>query len=104
MVHVELYRLRFLVQGDIGHDHGRDMQVRLEDILLFCTGANAIPIGGFQTQPKVEFVHDTCRTLVTASTCEMVMWRLPTVFSNDSHKFNEMLFLSFKGYEGYGHV
>ena len=62
-----------------------------------------MPPGGFHTKPNICFSHNSDCVLATASTCDLVL-RLPTVFGNNSYKFEEMLVLSFKGYEGFGKV
>ena len=41
------------------------MDVPLEDVLVFVIGCDEIPLGGFESQPKLEFEH----SLPTASTC-----------------------------------
>ena len=52
-----------------------------------------MPSGGFHTKPSICFSHNCdCVTNAVASTYDLVL------------KFEEMLFLSFKGYDGFGKV
>ena len=77
----------------------------LSDILVFFTGADRIPPGGFSKkspyEPKLKFLHDDDEPLATASTCDLIL-RLPVKYHNDPEKFEEMMILSFKGYQGFG--
>ena len=74
----------------------------LEEILVFCTGIDRIPIGGFHTKPAIKFSNNN-EVLATASTCELVL-RLPTIHANDPVKFEEKFILSPKGHIGFGTV
>ncbi len=73
-----------------------------KDILIFCTGTDKIPSGGFHLTPTVSFLHDDQDTLATASTCDLSLW-LPVIY-DDQIAFNEMFTLCLKGSVGFGKV
>ena len=49
-------------------DEEHDTTLRLEDILVFITGADCVPPMGFKTAPKIHFSHSSLK-LAVASTC-----------------------------------
>ena len=72
-------------------------------MLVFFTGANAVPPLGFDTQPLVSFLHGQAARLCTASTCEL-HFRLPTCYGEDYAAFREAMILSLLGNDGFGGV
>ena len=81
----------------------RQERVLLEDILIFCTGTDRIPPGGFSSTPKIQFIHDFGETLATASTCDLTL-RTPTCYHYNADKFDDKMILSLKGHIGFGRV
>ncbi len=79
----------------------RSEQVSLEDILSFCTGISAVPVGGFENTPSITFLHGEEHGLATASTCSLQL-RLPTKYTENQELFEERLILSLKGHAGFG--
>ena len=47
-------------------------EVTLEDVLIFVTGASAIPLLGFEPSPKIGFVEREC--LPFASSCDKILF------------------------------
>lgn len=62
----------------------------LENILVFATGCDEVPICGFERQPKLEFIHTG--VLPTASTCGPTL-RLPTA-NGETAAFSENMRLA----------
>ena len=71
--------------------------VTLENILIFCTGADREPPLGFSPKPTLTFTESE---LATASTCSLRL-RLP--FKHSSYEvFKNKVILSLKGNDGLG--
>ncbi len=62
-----------------------DGNVTLSDILVFCTGADVVPYGGFEKDPTISFDHDKLEAYQQgwfwANTCAMEL-TLPTKSEN----------------------
>ena len=81
-----------------------NVMVTLKDILVFSTGTDRVPPGGFYTQPKISFLSpDPSQVLATASTCELCL-RLLTIYADNAEKFEDYFTFSLKGYIGFGTV
>lgn len=51
---------------------GGDCECTLEEVLIFCTGADRVPPLGFDKVPKLTFLEcDADKMLPTASTCSI---------------------------------
>ena len=75
----------------------------LEDVLVFMTGADRIPILGFELPPKLSFLeYLPSKLLPTASTCSVEL-RLPTIHT-DYSVFKEHMVMALKGHDGFGGV
>lgn len=72
-------------------------KVLLKDLLIFVTGTDRIPPGGFHHVPEIWFLHKSVDVLCTSSTCDLVL-RIPVLFHCNEEKFQEMMTLSLKGY------
>jgi len=70
-------------------------------VLIFCTGADAIPLGGFDKKIKMVFLNDD-KILPTSSTCSPEL-RIPTCHRTNE-EFNEKMILAFKGSPYFGEV
>ncbi|XP_073699771.1 G2/M phase-specific E3 ubiquitin-protein ligase-like [Garra rufa] len=61
-------------------DEGDLVQVNLEDVLVFASGASAIPAFGFKETPTIEFLHENLdgsrRMFPEANTCSITL-KLP---------------------------
>ena len=82
-------------------DIAGDIQCSLEEVLIFCSGADSVPVGGFNKKIDIVFLGDN-EILPTASTCSLVM-RIPTCH-NSNEKFNEMMLLGLQGGIEFGSV
>ncbi|KAL3054887.1 hypothetical protein OYC64_017751 [Pagothenia borchgrevinki] len=71
----------------VQEEGGDSMQVSLEDVLIFASGASAIPAFGFEGTPTVTFLHDNLcgarRLFPEANTCAISI-KLPL-----GHAFDE---------------
>lgn len=78
------------------------LDVHLSDLLVFVTGADAIPPLGFDRKIKVEFydVTEEVRRLPSSSTCALTL-HLPRGIA-DTAEFKEMLLQSLKEGHGFG--
>ena len=74
--------------------------VSLKDVLIFITGASAIPPLGFQPNPKMRFVNWEC--LPFASSCDNVINFPCTLRNYDTFK-NKFIF-ALCGSHGFGNV
>lgn len=80
-----------------------DFNCTLEDILIFFTGAERVPVLGFELVPKLSFLESSpLRLLPTASTCSLEL-RLPT-YDHNYITFKEYMSVGLKGCEGFGGV
>ena len=79
------------------------MSCSLADVLVFTSGADHIPLLGFQKPPILTFVHNKTRVLPTASTCDVEL-RLPTVHGGNYEKFKEMMVMAICGHNGFGGI
>lgn len=76
------------------------MDATLEDILVFATGCDEIPITGFDRQPTLEF--STTNTFPTASTCVPTL-RIPLNLQG-SEEFSANMRMAIFGSFGFGQV
>ena len=76
-----------------------DVDCSLEDILVFLSGTDVIPLLGFDKLPTVSF---NLGVLATSSTCDVQLW-LPTGHNNYT-AFKDAMLLSIKGNDGFGGV
>ena len=79
------------------------MSCSLADLLIFASGANQMPLLGFEKPPTIIFVHNKTRILPTASTCDVEL-RLPTTHGKDYQKFKEVMVMALGGNDGFGGV
>lgn len=82
--------------GGLGGVNG----VTLEDVMVFATGCDHIPISGFEKQPCLKFNHTA--TLPTASTCVPILF-LPVQVDGVAG-FSEQMRLALLGSFGFGQV
>ena len=59
------------------------LQITLQHILQFITGADVIPMFGFDIPPTIQFCHNPTITLPTANTCSLTL-TLPTACRDDT--------------------
>ena len=76
---------------------------KVEDVLVFFSGADRIPALGFPHSPKVSFLYGQASKFCTASTCEIRL-RLPTSHGEDYHSFREAMVMSLLDNDGFGGV
>lgn len=55
-------------------DDSGDIELTLEDLLAFVTGADHPPPLGFLTSPEITFTNQPDRILPTSSTCALVLY------------------------------
>ena len=80
-----------------------DLNCTLEDVLTFFTGADSIPVLGFELTPKLSFLEISPQWLLpTASTCSLEL-RLPT-YHSDYSSFKDYMLMGLKGCDGFGGV
>ena len=82
-------------------DEEHDTTLRLEDILVFVTGADCVPPMGFKTAPKIHFSHSSLK-LAVASTCAPSI-TLPTCH-NSYEEFKDAMVESIVSGFGFGKV
>ena len=75
----------------------------IEEVLIFFTGADAVPPLGFDKQPTVCFMHNSNSKCSTSSTCELVL-RLPTRHGNNYASFRDAMKMSLQDNDGFGGV
>lgn len=80
-------------------DEEHDTTLRLEDILVFVTGADCVPPMGFKMAPKIHFSHSSLK-LAVASTCAPIT--LPTC--HNSYEFKDAMVESIVSGFGFGKV
>ena len=68
---------------------------------MFFSGANRVPMLGFEKKPSLSFLHLNAM-LPTASTCALQL-RLPANFK-DYQLFKDAMLLGIKGNDGFGGV
>ena len=76
-----------------------DVSCTLEDVLIFCTGANAVPVGGFHKKIDLKFLRDD-NILPVSSTCFLYL-KLPTCH-HTNEAFNSTMTLGFRGSAFFG--
>ena len=76
-----------------------EITCKLEDVVIFFSGADRPPPLGFPTQPDLEFL-DLGAILPTASTCSLLL-RLPVCHSNYDN-FKDAMMLAVHGNDGFG--
>lgn len=75
----------------------------LEDVLMFCSGTDCVPVLGFDRQPTITFLHHPEKgKLPTASACDIQL-RLPAVYKEYSG-FRDAMILGLLGNDGFGGV
>ena len=74
-----------------------EIECKLHDILVFCSGADHVPPIGFDTTPKITFLYSGTSFLPTASTCDITV-RLPTT-NNNYDVFEQYIILGLKGHD-----
>ena len=74
----------------------------LKNVLPFFTGAEDIPLTGYDTTPTLMFDH-TSNPFITASTCA-VQLTLPTIHSDDQAVFDEKVIYALRHHGGFGLV
>ena len=73
-----------------------DLNCTLEDVLIFFTEADRIPVLGFELIPKLSFLDISPQWLLpTASTCSLEL-RLPT-YHIDYSSFKDYMLMGLKG-------
>ena len=76
-------------------------ECQLEEILIFFSGAEKVPLLGFMKDAALVFLGCD-EKLPTASTCSIIL-RIPTCHST-YEEFAECMFLALKGNDGFGGV
>ena len=76
-----------------------DVACTLKDVLIFCTGANAVPVGGFHKKIDLKFLRDD-KILPVSSTCFLYL-KLPTCH-HTYEAFNSTMTLGFRGSAFFG--
>ena len=74
----------------------------VEECKSFFTGAEDIPLTGYDTTPTLMFDH-TSNPFITASTCA-VQLTLPTIHSDDQAVFDEKVIYALRHHGGFGLV
>ena len=82
---------------------GQESQCSLQDVLVFFTGANAIPVLGFERRPKLVFLEGPSEKLPTASTCEIHLC-IPIAHGDNFASFKEWMELGIIGNCDFGEV
>ena len=82
---------------------GQETQCSLQDLLVFFTGADAVPVLGFDRRPKLVFLDAPTEKLPTASTCELHL-RIPTAHGDCFGAFKDWMELGILGNCGFGTV
>ena len=72
----------------------------MEDLLVFYTGADCVPVLGFDRNPVLLFLYT--QRLPTASTCDLHL-RIPARY-NTYKDFKDAMVLGLKGHDGFGGV
>ena len=78
-------------------------QCSLQDVLAFLTGADRVPVLGFEKQPKLVLLEGPADKLPTASTCGLHM-RKPTAHWPTFGALKNWVELGILGYCGFGAV
>lgn len=72
-------------------------ECKLADILVFFTGADAIPPLGFDETPELVFLDDPHSVLPTASTCDLQL-RIPTAHGDNYEEFKQWMTIGILGF------
>ena len=79
------------------------LRLSLEEVLVFCTGADRIPPLGFDRIPSLTFLDNNPSSMLpTASTCSIEL-RLPTCHKT-YEGFKEAITLGLKSHDGFGGI
>ncbi|XP_065906067.1 G2/M phase-specific E3 ubiquitin-protein ligase-like [Dysidea avara] len=78
-----------------------DIECTLEHVLVFCTGADSVPVGGFGKKIELIFLGDD-KILPTSSTCFLTL-RMPTCHRTNKD-FNDNMILGFRCSNFFGYV
>ena len=70
-------------------DEEHDITLRLEDILVFITGADCVPPMGFKTAPGIHFSHSSLKLALASTRAPSIT--LPTC--HNSYEDSKMLWL-----------
>ena len=74
---------------------------KLQDVLIFFTGASCVPPVGFEKQPKVVFLSNQA-VLSTSSTCDLIL-RLPIKYK-EYNDFRDAMLMALIDNDGFGGV
>ena len=78
--------------------------LRLQDLLIFVTGADCIPPLGFSINPVIRFIHSPISPLPTANTCSPSI-SLPVSARGSSYEaFKDAMVEALVGGFGFGQV
>ena len=80
----------------------KDIPLSLADVLVFTTGASAIPPMGFDNPLSIRFKDETSG-LPRSTTCTNTLY-IPTKHSNDYEAFKYKFVFAFTGAIGFGQV
>ena len=75
----------------------------VDDVLVFFSGTDRVPLLGFSPKPKVSFLYSPSLKFCTSSTCNICL-RLPTSHGEDYRAFRDAVILSLKSNDGFGGV
>lgn len=70
---------------------------------MFFTGADTVPVLGYERQPKLVFLEGPAERLPTASTCDLHL-RIPTGHGDNLSAFKDWMELGILGNCGFGVV
>ena len=101
-VHCTLFLSKYILYTDGTVKTPNDCDVTLKDVLIFFTGADRVPLLGFDGQPCLTFLHDVNDSYPTASTCSLEL-RLPTKHRR-YREFRDNMISGLKGHGGFGVV
>uniref|UniRef100_A0A671MGJ7 HECT domain-containing protein n=1 Tax=Sinocyclocheilus anshuiensis TaxID=1608454 RepID=A0A671MGJ7_9TELE len=79
---LDLFSVHYSLKGNaaVEVDGGDKISVTLQDVLVFASGASAIPVFGFKENPNIIFLHENIdgnrRMFPEANTCTMTL-KLP---------------------------
>ena len=81
----------------------QESRCSLRDVLVFFTGADTVPVLGYERQPKLVFLEGPAERLPTASTCDLHL-RIPTAHGDNLSAFKDWMELGILGNCGFGVV
>lgn len=81
----------------------QESRCSLQDVLVFYTGADTVPVLGYEKQPKQYFLESPADILPTASTCDLHLW-IPTAHKDNFTAFKDWMELGILGHCGFGVV